>query len=272
MTELASKDFGGDGAPVLLLHGAGAHLDGMAPLAEALREQHRVVAVDLPGHGYSPDATGWEWSSVIAALDEVVAARGLGAPIVVGHSLGGMLATLWADVHPDCPAAISLDGNPLADGPGQLPGLADAEAEYARLTATFDALAEAMTHPVPEELLDMLMPRSLEQRDGKTFTRPNPALVAQLRQAMTALDLTPVYARVQVPLLLVLATEDLAEQVPFHDLYAANRAFIREQVLALAQRNPHFRVEVLEGSTHGMALDNVPELTKLIADFVGGDA
>ncbi len=271
MTELASKDFGGAGAPVLLLHGAGANSDAMAPLAEALRAEHRVLAVDLPGHGHSPDAD-WDWDAALAALDEVVRTTGLGVPIVVGHSLGGMLATLWADTHQDCPLAVSLDGNPPPSGPAQLPGLADADAEFARLQATFDAMSAAMAQPLPDELRAMLSPRGIVERDGKPFMRPNPTLVAQLRQAMTELDLTPVHARVRVPLLLVLATEDLPDQVPFHDLYVAHRAYIRAQAIASARRNPLLTVEPLAGATHAMAMDRADEIAKLIAGFLGAHA
>lgn len=245
MTELATKDFGGEGASVLLLHGAGANLDTMAPLAAALRAEHRVLAVDLPGHGGSPDAD-WDWAATIAALDDVVAAHDLGAPIVVGHSLGGMLATLWADTHPDCPAAVSLDGNPPPAGPRHLPGLADAEAEFARLQATFDAMAEAM---------------------AQLAMRPSPTLVAQLRQAMTDLDLAPVYARLRVPLLLVLATEDLPDQRPFHDLYVAHRAYLSALAGEAARHNPLLRVEPLAGATHAMPVERPAEIAQLIAEF-----
>lgn len=271
MTELASEDFGGDGVPVLLLHGAGANLDAMAPLARALRAGHRVVTVDLPGHGHSPDAD-WDWPATIAALDEVVRAHRLGAPIVAGHSLGGMLAALWADTHPDCPAAVSLDGNPPPSGPEHLPGLAGAAAEFARLQATFDGMAAAMAQPLPGELVAMLGPRGVVERDGKPFMRPNPTLVAQLRQAMTELDLAPVYARLRVPLLLVLATEDLLDQVPFHDLYVAHRSFVREQAERAARHNPLLTVEPLAGATHAMAIERPAELAELITGFVGARA
>jgi pimeloyl-ACP methyl ester carboxylesterase len=249
MSELATKDFGGDGPPVLLLPGGGAEVSAMTPLAEALLDRHRVFGVDLPGHGRSPDAD-WDWDAAIAAIDDVVLANGLGTPIVVGHSLGGMLATLWADTHPDCPAAVSLDGNPTVRGPEQLPGLADADAEFARLQAAFDAMEAAM-----KEAADR-------------GTRPSATLLTQLRRAMAELDLTPVYARLRVPLLLVLATEDLPQQQPFHALYAAHRAFLRNQATKAARDNPLLTVEPLAGATHASAITEPARIAELIATFV----
>lgn len=246
MSELATKDFGGEGPTLLLLPGGGAEVSAMAPLAEALLDRHRVFGVDLPGHGRSPDAD-WDWDAAIAALDDVVLANGLGTPIVVGHSLGGMLATLWADTHPDCPAAVSLDGNPTVRGRQQLPGLADAEAEFNRLQDAFDAMEAAMA-----------------DRD----TRPNATLLSQLRRAMAELDLMPVYARLRVPLLLALATEDMTQQQPFHALYAAHRAFLLAQATEAARGNPLLTVEPLAGATHAAAITEPARIAELITTFV----
>ena len=43
----------GTGEPVLLIHGVGMRLEAWAPQAEALAASHRVIAVDMPGHGES---------------------------------------------------------------------------------------------------------------------------------------------------------------------------------------------------------------------------
>lgn len=85
------------GAPVLLLHGWGSSAARMAPIAEALAPDYRVVNVDLPGHGHSPPPA--EVMGVPEHADlvrDVIDAR-IGQPVtVVGHSNGGRIALYMA--------------------------------------------------------------------------------------------------------------------------------------------------------------------------------
>lgn len=60
---IALRDYGGTGSPVLLLHGAGGNLAYWDPVAPLLAGHHRVVAVDLRGHGRSGEARGAGTSS-----------------------------------------------------------------------------------------------------------------------------------------------------------------------------------------------------------------
>ncbi|MFC8528913.1 alpha/beta fold hydrolase [Nocardia sp. NPDC057227] len=92
----------GAGRPVLLIHGwslSGETWDRqLRVLAEA---GHRVLAVDLRGHGGS-DAPldGYGIDSLAADAADVLAARGVTAAAVVGWSLGGMVALRLAHEHP----------------------------------------------------------------------------------------------------------------------------------------------------------------------------
>ena len=95
----------GDGSaqPVVLVHGAdGVLQDFPAPLVERLAAEHRVIAFDRPGHGYSdPVRPGTPPLAVQAdSLREAVARLGAERPIVIGHSYGGALALRWALDHP----------------------------------------------------------------------------------------------------------------------------------------------------------------------------
>jgi pimeloyl-ACP methyl ester carboxylesterase len=58
-----------------------------------------------------PPTADWSWDLALSDIAAVVDALGLIRPAVVGHSLGGMIAALWAAAHPDCPLAANLDGH-----------------------------------------------------------------------------------------------------------------------------------------------------------------
>jgi 3-oxoadipate enol-lactonase len=79
----------GTGSPVVLLHGQGGEAASWSQQLDALAARHRVIAVDLRGHGRSPWVPG---RGTMEGLANDVAELGLGPTWVVGHSLGGMVA------------------------------------------------------------------------------------------------------------------------------------------------------------------------------------
>lgn len=283
---IAIRDFGGDQPPLLLLHGAGGNLAQMTTLARALRPHHRVITMDLRGHGRSGDGA-WTWDAALADIAAVGAQLDLERPAVVGHSLGGMLAALWGHRHPDAPGVVSLDGNPPPTLPAHLSGLdpEKAEAELARLHAIFDRMEAAAGQVIPADQLPALIERqrqaaralgadekvwiegvrrNLTQKDGETSTRPSAAATSQMRKLMNELDLTTVYAATTCPELLVLPTRDLPEQEPFADLYAAHRRYVLDQAAA-AQ---HPRYIQLADASHAMVAEQPTILASLITDFL----
>jgi pimeloyl-ACP methyl ester carboxylesterase len=70
------------------------------PVLETLPDRQRAIAFDLPGHGGSPALHGRGLEPVVHAIHEAILDAGLEAPILVGHSIGGPLASIYAATYP----------------------------------------------------------------------------------------------------------------------------------------------------------------------------
>lgn len=111
---------GGDGhqdEAVVLLHGMGHQAGTWAPVIRSLVDQHRVLVPDLPGHGKSAPQDGPlgladELEGLGALLDDPRAPRRV---TLVGNSMGGWVALLYARAHPErVQRVISENGGGLA--------------------------------------------------------------------------------------------------------------------------------------------------------------
>jgi len=135
-----------DRPPMLLLHGGNQSAHSWDLVSLHLADRYRVVAPDQRGHGDS------EWSResdyTLGALARDAAAlireRDLQRPIVVGHSMGGMVALLLAKLHPELlRALVIVDVGPEISerGTGSI-------RDFVQRTAEFDD---------PEEFLDQVV-------------------------------------------------------------------------------------------------------------------
>jgi abhydrolase domain-containing protein 6 len=93
---------GGKGLPVVLLHGYGADKDRFGTLVPFLRKCHRVIIPDIPGFGdHLPDwSVSYGIDAQVGRLDEFLHAIGLQRFHLMGLSLGGYLAGVYAARFP----------------------------------------------------------------------------------------------------------------------------------------------------------------------------
>lgn len=144
---------GGQGPDLLYLHGAGGLGDAEQPFLTQLARRFRVHAPLLPGYGDSEECPELrDMLDITLHGWDVVEALGLSAPILVGHSMGGMIAAEMAAVAPNdvarlgliAPAGLWLDDHPLPDIfatlPYEMPALMfhDPEAGARLMTAGLD--------------------------------------------------------------------------------------------------------------------------------------
>jgi FAD/FMN-containing dehydrogenase/pimeloyl-ACP methyl ester carboxylesterase len=125
---------GGDGPPLVLLHGPGGSATDWVGVLPALLERHRVIVPDLPGHGDS--APG---DDLVAWLAALVAATCPSAPVIVGNTAGAAVAARLALEHPDAVSRLVL-----VDALGLVPF--DPAPEFGRALHEFMAQPDLDTH------------------------------------------------------------------------------------------------------------------------------
>ena len=91
---------GGDGPPLVLLHGPGEYAAKWLRVIPELAATHRVIAPDLPGHGSSAaEQAALDVDAVLAWLDELIDRTCATPPVLVGHIVGGAIAARYAARH-----------------------------------------------------------------------------------------------------------------------------------------------------------------------------
>ena len=111
--EFFLRDSGGDGPPVMLLHGwmATGDLNWCGAYGALQEAGYRVLAIDHRGHGRGLRPIGpFRLTDCAADAAAVLRTLALAPAIVVGYSMGGAIAQLVARDHPDVAAGIVLGG------------------------------------------------------------------------------------------------------------------------------------------------------------------
>ena len=104
----------GAGEPLVLLHGGLGGIAMMAPLLPLLAARRRVIALDLQGHGHTPDiARPLRFERLADDVAGLLAHLGIAAADLVGFSLGGGAALRCAIQHPDAVRRLVLISAPF---------------------------------------------------------------------------------------------------------------------------------------------------------------
>jgi pimeloyl-ACP methyl ester carboxylesterase len=133
--KLHCVQWGHQGPPIICMHGLTANAFAFQSFADDLAKDHRVIAYDLRGRGDSEKpATGYSIPLHTEDLSRLIDMLELDRPILIGHSLGAMIALYFAAHYPD-----RLSKLVLVDAGTPLPWKTPAE-QPAWLTAAIDRL------------------------------------------------------------------------------------------------------------------------------------
>ncbi len=224
----------GSGPHVVLLHGAGGNLREftVGPIMDRLAERYTVTVFDRPGLGYSdrvPDiptgAFAVEGDPPIAqarVLRAAAAQLGIQAPIVVGHSFGGIVAMAWAnlgldtDVPENARAVVSYAGV-LMPWPGELGTYYTALGSRiggAFVIPTLSAYAteERINESIPGIFAPNPVPDDYIAKIGAPLTVRTPNFRANVRQVNTlrphVVEMSQRYPELTLPIEVIHGTED----------------------------------------------------------------
>ncbi len=144
--EIAYHAWGDPAAPpMVLVHGGAAHARWWSAIAPFLAEHHRVVALDLSGHGDSDHREVYRpslWAEEVLAVARTATSGA--PPVVVGHSMGGFVTVVTAAQH-----GSKLDGAIVLDAPIHRPDPESREGRGGRMfraPKTYPDLDTAMEH------------------------------------------------------------------------------------------------------------------------------
>jgi pimeloyl-ACP methyl ester carboxylesterase len=133
----------GHGPTVVLVHGLGVSPTHWLPVARNLARDHRVVLVEMPGHGIDEMPEPWGLAEAARALDLALAAEAREPVVLVGHSVGGLIAAAEALRAPGRVRALVLVDTalrPQLGRPEREALLASLTRDYrGTLRATFEA-------------------------------------------------------------------------------------------------------------------------------------
>lgn len=112
-------EWGDSGAPpIVLMHGLSSMGRIWDPLARALQDRYRLIALDQRGHGDSgwPEDAAYSTEDYVADLEALVDAWGLQRFVLIGLSMGGMNSIAYAARHPErLTHLVAVDIRPRID-------------------------------------------------------------------------------------------------------------------------------------------------------------
>jgi pimeloyl-ACP methyl ester carboxylesterase len=249
---------------VLLLHGIALTAWSWAPVARLLRDTHRVLAMDLRGHGLSegarsgldPVSLAWDALTVLAAN---ASGSEVGGPpaVVAGHGLGAMVAAEMARAQPASVAAIALVDGGWEDI-GAATGMSTEQlvaalAEPPEVLASMDAFLEDRRDFDPatwDADQDRAARSQVDQKHaGHIALVARPATIRGMVAGMLAYEPTETLAAAPVPVTVLVAGAGTADDEAAHD-----RAVALDEVVAarLAAGMPPTRVVRFPGTGHNL--------------------
>ncbi|MDY0814423.1 alpha/beta fold hydrolase [Kitasatospora purpeofusca] len=252
---LACHDRGGDGPPLLLLHGLAGYGGEWDAFARQLGSRFRVVTVDQRGHGASTRRPAdVSRAAHVADVVAVIEQLDLGPVTLLGQSYGGHAAMLVAAAHPGLvERLVMVEAGPACTTPETV---ADIGAWFDSWPTPFASVSAAVEFlgggPVGE-----VWAAGLEERADGRHPRFDPDVMVAALTDNTHRPWWPEWGRIACPTLVVLAQSTIIDD---------------EQLDRMRRDRPDSVLVGIPGTTHDLHLERPEALAELLEAFCAAGA
>lgn len=191
----------GEGRPLILMHGWGCNLTTVRSIAATASRTHRVLNLDMPGFGQSPEPDSvWDIDQYTELVNRFIDHLHLERPILAGHSFGGRVAIQLASQRKDIDAVV------LIDAAGIKPRRS---LKYYYKVYTFKA-AKRLSHLLlGREKAEQRIERIRASRGSSDYANASPRMRAIMSKVVNH-DLTACLPKITAPALLIWGENDTA--------------------------------------------------------------
>ena len=261
----------GDGSPVLLLHGLTVCAEYWSLTARLLAKEHRVVSVDLRGHGRSdkPD-WGYDYQTVAGDVEKLCREIGMEGALLAGHSWGAGVALCLAASNPGMVSHLAMvDGGfggrrrtPEGSPPDYTQMMAPLEVYRSRETY-LKAAGAGVRDVMSPEIEEILMASVTVNPDGSISERLSRENNVRILQAMGNLNAGELYPALEMSVLFAAALSPSPDRVEANDRK-------REAVRAVRELVRDGREEWFPDTAHDIQLHRPIELARAMEDLLHG--
>lgn len=227
--ELAIQEWGDDTKPTMVcLHGWLDNSASFHRLAPLLAKDYHLLLVDLPGHGSSQPLAGgvhyYIWQNIETLL-ELLAVKGLDKVHLLGHSMGGVIASLFAGTFADKVATLTLLDSlgPMTSEASQTPyqlakGIVDSQRVSSPLRI-FENINDALlarkrsSPAMNDDSLRPIVERNLKTVTGGYCWRTDARLRHASKVRLSEEQVAAFFGAITAPVLVIMAEQGIVPKV-----------------------------------------------------------
>ena len=254
------------GRPLILIPGLGSGPWVWDAIIKEFKGEHVIYAVTLPGFNGRPAAAGAPVTNSLQALRDLVKARSMKAPVLIGHSLGATLALNLAQDDPSLVGGvIAIDGLPVFPGTEQAPKdqrVAIASGMKARMAGMTRESYAAQQRNYMRTIgsIDMARADDIALMSSKS----DPVAVMDYMAAIVELDLRDRLSRIKAPVLVL-----VPYFAPDGEYAQVNQVQKMEYYKSLMAGTPKLELVPVTPARHFAMLDQPEQVAKAIRSFLG---